>query len=173
MSSNIEYGYKNYDSTLAPFFRKNINENTRHHCSEDIMNIKYLELIDKLKVLKLPKTIEDFFINNNAYECEIYIKDYTFISITKILELYDFYKKDDIENIIDIGFIYQGMGHIKVIYYNTKFNKLFLRMDGGSNAYDRKLNYDLMKEISKKDSIESINNENYDFEELLEKINNE
>ena len=41
------------------------------------------------------------------------------------------------------------MGHIKVIYYNTKFNKLFFRRDGGSNGYDREFNYNAMKELSK------------------------
>lgn len=172
MENIIEYGCTNYDSTQAPFFRKSINNDLKNHNSENILNIENLNLIDNFKLLKLPKNIEDFFINNNAYNCEIYIINYTFISMKKIIELNEFYKKDNINNIVDLGFIYKGMGFIEVIYYNTKFNKLFFREDGGSNNYIRKHNYDIMKNISKINNIENINSKNYDFTEILELINN-
>jgi hypothetical protein len=172
MENNIEYSCTNYDSTQAPFFRKSINNDLNNHNSENILNIENLNLIDNFKLLKLPKNIEDFFINNNAYNCEIYINNYTFISMKKIIELNEFYKKDNINNIVDLGFIYKGMGFIEVIYYNTKFNKLFFRVDGGSNNYIRKHNYDIMKNISEINNIENINSKNYDFTEILELINN-
>jgi hypothetical protein len=165
--SNIEYGKKNYDSTTNAFFRQNINNDIEEHNSLNILDNNVINYINELKKINLPKNIEDFFINHNAYESEIYINNYTFISIKKILELYEFYKKDNITNIIDIGFIYKGMGWIEVIYYNTKFNKLFFREDGGSNNYDRKHNYDIMKKISEINNIENINDLSYDFEEIL------
>jgi hypothetical protein len=165
--SNIEYGKKNYDSTTNAFFRQNINNDIEEHNSLNILDNNVINYINELKKINLPKNIEDFFINHNAYESEIYINNYTFISIKKILELYEFYKKDNINNIIDLGFIYKGMGFIEVIYYNTKFNKLFFRVDGGSNNYDRKHNYDIMKKISEINNIENINDLSYDFEEIL------
>ena len=170
---NIEFGIINYDSTQAPFFRKSIDSDKRQHNSENILNVENLNLIDKFKSLKLPKNIEDFFINNNAYNSEIYLNNYTFLSINKILELYEFYNNDNIKNIIDLGFIYIGMGHIDVIYYNSKFNKIFFRNDGGSNGYDRLQHYNEMNEVSKIDNINSIDKVYYDFDELLEKINTE
>ena len=170
--SNIEYGKKNYDSTINAFFRKNVTDDINDHNSLNILDNKNLNYIIKLKNLNLPKNIEDFFINHNAYESEIYINNYTFISIKKILELYELYKKDNITNIIDIGFIYKGMGWINVIYYNTKFNKLFFREDGGSNGFDRQINYNLMKEKSKINNIKDINDLSYDFQEILNLINN-
>lgn len=170
---NIEFGTINYDSTQAPFFRKSIDSDKREHNSENIINIENLNLINKFKSLKLPKIIEDFFINNNAYNSEIYVNSYTFLSINKIIELYDFYSNDSIYNIIDLAFIYEGMGHIKVIYYNNKFNKLFFRNDGGSNGYDRLQYYKEMTEVSKLDNIEEINERSYNFDELLEFINDE
>ena len=171
MNNNLEYSNKNYDSTQAPFFRKSINNNIIDHNSENILNIEYLNLINNFKLLNLPTNIEDFFINNNAYNCEIYINNYTFLSIKKIIELYKFYNEDNINNIIDIGFIYKGLGYINVIYYNNKFNKIFLREDGGSNNFDRELNYTKLKELSKIDKVELIENENYDFDELIYNIN--
>jgi hypothetical protein len=169
---NIQYSSEKYDSTQAPFFRKSINDDINEHNSENVLNIENLNLINSFKLLKLPKNIEDFFINNNAYNCEIYLNNYTFLSMKKIIELYDFYKNDNITNIIDLGFIYEGMGWIQVIYYNTKFNKLFFRSDGGSNNYDREDNYNLMKKLSLIDSMDLINSKNYDFDDLLQKINN-
>ena len=171
MNNNLEYSNKNYDSTQAPFFRKSINNNIIDHNSENILNIEYLNLINNFKLLNLPTNIEDFFINNNAYNCEIYINNYTFLSIKKIIELYKFYNEDNINNIIDIGFIYKGLGYINVIYYNSKFNKIFLREDGGSSNLDRELNYTKLQELSKIDKVELIENENYDFDELIYNIN--
>lgn len=169
---NIKYSKQNYDSTLNAFFRRNVNENISEHFSDNILNTNFLTLIDNFKLLNLPANVVDFFINNNAYECEIYINNYTFFSITKILEIYEYYKKDNIINIIDIGYIYQGMGHINVIYYNTKFNKFFFRNDGGSNGHEREFNYNNMKILSQIDDITKINNISYDYETLIEKINN-
>lgn len=170
--NNIQYSNENYDSTQAPFFRKSINNDINDHNSENVLNLDNLNLIDNFKLLKLPKNIEDFFINNNSYNCEIYLNSYTFLSMKKIIELHEFYKNDSINNIIDLGFTYEGMGFIKVIYYNTKFNKLFFRIDGGASNYDRKDNYDIMKIISEINNIEDINDLSYNFDELLEKINN-
>ena len=116
---------------------------------------------------KNQKNILDFFINNNAYDTEIYLKDYVFLSIKKIMEINNFYNKDNVYNIIDLGYTYKGMGWIETIYYNTKFNKLFFRLDGGSNIYDREINYKKMKELSKIDNIESIDTKDFDFEEIL------
>ena len=166
MINNINYGYENYDSTNAPFFRPAPNY--------DISSANFTSLLDdnidkinEFKCLGLPKIINDFFINHQAFNKEIYLNNYTFISITKILDLYKYYKNDNITNIIDIGFIYHGMGWIKVIYYNTKFNKLFFRMDGGSNGDVRLENYNIMKNISQINNLELINTKAYSFQEIL------
>ena len=166
MTNNINYGYENYDSTMAPFFRQAINSDISYaNCISLLDN--NIDKINVFKCLGLPKNINDFFINNQAFNKEIYVNNYTFISITKILDLYKYYKNDNITNIIDIGFTYEGMGWIKVIYYNTKFNKLFFRTDGGSNNYDRLDNYNNMKIMSKIDNIELLNSISYDFDEIL------
>lgn len=162
-----DYSYENYDSTMAPFFRPAPNNDLSINNTLSIIENNNIIIIDEFKMLGLPINLNDFFINHQAYNKEIYINNITFISITKILELYKFYKNDNISNIIDIGFIYEGMGWIKVIYYNTKFNKLFLRMDGGANGYDRLENYNKMKNISKINNIELIDNDDFSFEEIF------
>tara|TARA_Y100000992_G_C21099571_1_gene411947 strand:- start:102 stop:611 length:510 start_codon:yes stop_codon:yes gene_type:complete len=167
MENNVSYSYENYDSTNAPFFRPAPNNDLIINNTLSIIENNNINVINKFQLLGLEKKIEDFFIDHEAYNKEIYINNITFISILKILELYTCYKNDNITNIIDIGFIYQGMGWIKVIYYNTKFNKLFLRMDGGSNNQDRSNNYNIMKKLSNIDNIELIDSNAYNFEEIL------
>ena len=167
LNYNIKYGYDDYDSTMAPFFRQAPNNDLSQNNSTSILENENIDIINDFKLLGLPKNINDFFINNQAFNKEIYINNITFISIKKIINLVKTYKQDSINNIIDLGFIYDGMGWIKVIYYNTKFNKLFFRMDGGSNDYDRLENYNNLKNISKIDIINKINSHYYDFNEIL------
>ena len=165
--NTINYSYENYDSTMAPFFRPAPNNDLSINNTLSIIENNNITIINEFKILGLEKNINDFFLDHEAFNKEIYINEYTFLSIKKILELVECYKNDNINNIIDIGFIYEGMGWIKVIYYNTKFNKLFFRMDGGSNNYDRLENYNKMKIMSKIDNIELINSVAYNFEEIL------
>ena len=164
-SYNISYSNEYYDSTMAPFFRQAPNNDINNSIS--IIENNNIDIINNFKMLDLDKSIIDFFIDHEASNKEIYINQITFFSIKKILDLYEYYKNDNLNNIIDIGFIYLGMGWIKVIYYNSKFNKLFFRMDGGSNGYDRLENYNKMKNLSKIDNIDLINELSYNFEEIL------
>ena len=169
MSQNtyiITYGRTNYDSTQAPFFMQCINNDNSYNISNIQLDTTHYNLINDFKNLLLPNDISDFFINNKAFNNEIYINQYTFFSIKKILQLSQHYKNDNINNIIDIGFIYKGMGWISVIYYNTNFNKIFFRDDGGSNNYDRNYNYNLLKKISSETDINSINSQHYDFKDI-------
>ena len=166
-SYNINYGYTNYDSTMDPFFIQVPNNDFSINNTLSIIEDNYIDIINNFKMLYLEKNINDFFLNNEAYNKEIYINEYTFYSIKKILELSQFYKNNNITNIIDIGFTYQGMGWIKVIYYNTKFNKLFFRMDGGSNDFDRLDNYNLLKKIANETDINLINSQSYDFKDII------
>ena len=167
MQNNISYSHENYDSTMAPFFRQAPNNDLSINNTLSIIENNNVDIINEFKILGLEKNINDFFLDHEAYNKEIYINKYTFFSIKKILDLYECYKNDNINNIIDIGFIYQGMGWIKVIYYNTKFNKLFFRTDGGSNNWDRSNNYNIMKNLSNIDNIELIDSNAYNFQEII------
>jgi hypothetical protein len=142
---NMLFSPRNHDSTFLPFFLPNIdNENQNISIIEDnnlLLNIKFKEL-------NLIKSITDFYLDNEAYNREMYIENWTFFSITKILELVKHYIENNINNIVDLGFIYHGMGHIKVVYYNKITKKIHFRMDGGSNDYDRIANFNELKKIS-------------------------
>lgn len=166
----IQHGESNYDSTNEPFFARNIDNNIINTNSISIIDDN-IDLLNQLKEINLDNNIKEFLIKNNANIKELYINNYTFFSIQKIIELYNNRKKDNVENIIDICFIYEGMGWVNVAYYNSKFNKIYFRFDGGSNMYDRMENYNNLKNIAKINDENLLNINGINFNELLSKIN--
>lgn len=151
---NILFSSRNHDSTRQPFFLPNIDidanqtQNQNQNQNISIIEDNNLLLNIEFKELNLIKTITDFYLNNEAFNKEMYIENWTFFSITKILELVKHYASHNINNIIDLGFMYHGMGHVKVVYYNKITKKTHFRMDGGSNDYDRIANFNELKKIS-------------------------
>lgn len=168
--SFIKNSQKGYDSTLAPFFRQyeddNINEITNISIipETDLVNI---DTINNFSNLCNNKKIQDFFINNNGIDREIYIKDWTFFSLEKILSLDEMYKLSKINNIIDLGYIYHGMGWVVVAFYCISQEKIYFRMDGGSNNYDRIDNFNKLKNI---ENMLSKNTIGITFDNFLYKI---
>lgn len=167
---NILFSSRNHDSTLQPFFLPSVDNDKNTSIIED----NNLLLAIQFKELNLIKAITDFYLDNEAYDREMYTENWTFFSITKILELVKHYASHNINNIVDLGFIYHGMGHIKVVYYNKITKKIHFRMDGGSNDYDRMANFNDLKKISNNELagvggidftyfINNINNFNNDF----------
>ena len=147
-TQNILFSPRNHDSTLQPFFLPNVDNDSNENQNISIIEDNNLLLAIEFKELNLEKAIPDFYLNNEAFNKEMYIENWTFFSITKILELVKHYATHNINNIVDLGFMYHGMGHIKVVYYNKISKKIYFRMDGGSNDYDRIANFNELKKIS-------------------------
>ena len=145
---NILFSPRNHDSTLQPFFLPNVDNDSNENQNISIIEDNNLLLAIEFKELNLIKAIADFYLNNEAFNKEMYIENWTFFSITKILELVKHYIENNINNIVDLGFMYHGMGHVKVVYYNKISKKIYFRMDGGSNDYDRMANFNELKKIS-------------------------
>lgn len=119
------------------------------------------------------QNIEDFIINNNKInnniperlnrnikliyellgdnEKEIYIGDWTLMSINEAVKIYENYCSHGQKNIFDIGYRYIGMGHIEVISCDLNSHLLFYRPDGGSNGWDREANFNKVINKGSKD----------------------
>ena len=152
LNYDIKNSYQGYDSTIAPFFRSFIDENKEDITSESVIPESYLiniDIINKFTNLCQDKIIENFYINNNGLDREIYIKDWTFFSIEKILNLDEMYNSNNIKNIIDLAYRYHGMGWIIVAFYYIPEKKIYFRMDGGSDGHDRIENFNKLKNIDK------------------------
>lgn len=121
---------ENYDSTIEPFFMKRDND-------DYVMNYKDLPELPE----SLNRHIKIFYTLVGNPDVEVYIGDYTFMSLTKCLENHRDYCKNDQTSVFDIAYRYEGMGHVTVISCDLNNHLLFERRDGGSNGYDREDNY--------------------------------
>ena len=70
--------------------------------------------------------------------------EWTIMSLTKALEIYEAYKKDGQERVFDFAYRYMGMGHIEVVACDTQTHNLFYHRAGGSNGWDREYNFQEM-----------------------------
>ena len=138
---NARVSSDSYDSTQQPFFAQNPETELNITSTRDNEN-KNKEIID-LSIL--PKGINRNIILLyqifNEKNKEIYLNNWTIISVNKAMEFYNYYCENNQNTVFDIAHQYIGMGHIRVLSCDLKTHLLFVRPDGGSNGYDREHNF--------------------------------
>ncbi len=72
---------------------------------------------------------------------EVYINDWIIIPFNRANQQYNYYKEKGQYKIFDIGYVYMGMGHIKVLACDLSTHMLFYYNAGGSNCYESKNNF--------------------------------
>ena len=121
----------NYDSTQEPFFLKKKSTDFE---------------IDFKEIKNLPDGLNYFIkllfeIIGNP-EKEVYLDNWTILSLNKCLENYKHYCENNQFSVFDIAIKYEGMGHVKVLSCDLDTHLLFYRPDGGSNDWERKFNFE-------------------------------
>ena len=122
-----------YDSTQQPFFSSDNNGNKFVINFQSLSNYNIPETLNR-NIILIYKILGD-------PTKEIYLGEWTIMSLDKALKNYKEYSDNGQHNVFDIGYKYAGMGHITVISCDLKSHLLFYRRDGGSNGYDRQANY--------------------------------
>ena len=130
--NNCKTSESNYNSHSMPFFVK--SENTKNF----IVGINTLNKNIPDSLNRNIKLIYQLLGDENK---EIYIGDWTLMSINEAIKIYKNYCEHKQSNIFDIGYRYIGMGHIEVISCDLSSHLLFYRPDGGSNGLDREYNF--------------------------------
>ena len=123
----------NYDSIQQPFFSSDNNGNKFVINFQSLSNYNIPESLNR-NIILIYKILGD-------PTKEIYIGEWTILSLDKALSIYQEFCNNGQKNVFDIGYRYLGMGHIEVISCDLKTHLLFYRRDGGSNGYDREANY--------------------------------
>jgi hypothetical protein len=65
-----------------------------------------------------------------------------FLSEREIATRRDAMRAEGSMRLVDIGFVYAGMGHVKVVSYDPETKGVLTSVDGGANAWDRKDNHE-------------------------------
>ena len=172
-SGEIQNSQIGYDSTLAPGFRGYVDiERDNIDCDSiipDTITGDDTELINQFISMCPDREIQDFFINHNGINREIYLGNWTFLSLQKISDLDRTYRESGISGLVDLGYIYHGLGWIVVAFYYCKTGDIYFRMDGGSNCYDRIANFNRLKSID-----ELITDDRgIEFQDFLSRLRND
>ena len=147
--NNCTYVSNNTSNTC--FFSSTESENVSDSDTE-LATTLVKQIEDKVH---LSHTFKDFLIKSYRPKHDIKIGNiFIFINLDEIIE-----KMNDLEHMITVAFCYAGMGHIVAMSVDKKTGKIFFRIDGGSNCYDREYhlnlykNLDVNKQTSKQDVI--------------------
>ena len=125
-----------YDSTQEPCFMTG-------NIKKFVMDFKQIDGIPH----RLNRNIALIYNIIGNSKKELYIGEWTILSLEKASERYEAFCKDGQKNVFDIGYRYMGMGHVEVVSCDLETHLLFYRPDGGSNGYDREANYkDIVKD---------------------------
>lgn len=120
-----------YNSMEMSFFSKD--------SSQKLFAVDFKEIKELPKGINCNvKTIYEILGNMDT---EIYIGEWTIMTITRALEIYEEYKKSGRTNVFDFGFRYMGLGHIEVVSCDLDDFKIFFHPAGGSNGFDREDNF--------------------------------
>jgi len=131
---------ENYVGTDMPFFIKGNNNN---------FNIGYSNIPEMPKGLN--RNIKTMFQLIGNPLIEVYIRDWTIMSLNQCIEVYNNYCNNNQNKIFDIGFMYIGMGHIKMLSCDLDNHKLFFRIDGGGDGHARDYNRNKIINYNKDD----------------------
>lgn len=175
----MQYSTPEYNSADQPFFMQNptdepdlekkvltkekIDEYTKRYI---VSKNSYGKGIDNNNSV-FPDSLKTFFVGK-PYTCEIYINEWTIMSMQNMIERFESVYPDNILA-LDIGFKYMGMGHVKVLFYDPVNKCYFFRHDGGSSGYDREYHYDILKKYKYDGNIKF----GFSFEDLFKQINGE
>ena len=129
-----------YESSKQPFFMKGVPSDFK-------INHKHIPDLPE----SLNRHFKLFYQVLGNSDREVYINEWTIMSLNEALKQYKDYCSKGQTNVFNIGYKYAGMGHIEVLSCNLYNHLLFMRMDGGSNGWDREYNYKKVLNFDYKD----------------------
>lgn len=135
---NAQFTRQGADITQVPFFQADIDTQVN------------LETLENNSTLEYRNQVEDIANRNNwslqlkyiyllvgTADREFTYRGFTFFSLNKILEREQHYQRVQQNYLCDLALQYEGMGWVYVLTLDRESGQYFVRMDGGSNGYDR------------------------------------
>ena len=123
MSNNL------YRSTEVPFYSQDSNRVIELGEEQD-------EIFKEIPLTLNHNITQLYTLLNQPYR-EIYIGEWTIMSLSQSLEWYKDYCSKGQTSVFNIGYKYLGMGHVIALACDLNTHRLFYRKDGGANGYDR------------------------------------
>lgn len=128
--SNGSFSSENYKSNEQAFF------------SNDSTNDIEIEKSLQLNIPDyFPETLKQFYSEIGNPSVEFYKDSKTYMSLNHTIDCYKDLCNNNQTNVLWFCYEYAGMGHIKCFAYDLSNGMIFYYGGGGSNGWDRELNY--------------------------------
>ena len=142
--NNARKGVEDHQTASVPFFQQSFSDNLVATDLEQV-NIILDDIKNKIAQrgnMKMPEEFEEIckLIGNVDVECNF--KCWIFMSLKQIQKRLDLYLKEGQKFIVDFAMRYIGMGHILIVAFDPRDGKIFYRVDGGSNGWERQGNWE-------------------------------
>lgn len=160
-----EFSVAGADTSQVPFF---INDSDKEVSLSDLekeSTPEYRSLVSNLaSKWKFTPHLKHLYLLLCTSNREFTYRGFTFFSLDKIISRLDEYEANDQHCICDIALRYEGMGWVEVLALDTESGKYFVRLDGGSNGYDRQFNWDYYKTYRPSSRPETLIDESLIFD---------
>jgi len=150
-----------FDASTNPFFQPAQSTSLETPLNVSVYNYDdFFDIFKTYKDVNFNKALLLLYIYTGSVQKQIITQNgWTLFSIEQIFDRYkndkdrykndkDIYKNDkdryknDKERLwIDIGIVYQGLGHVLTLRMDIRNGELFMQPDGGSNGYEREMYY--------------------------------
>ena len=136
---------RGYMTSQVPLFMRDLPtppSNSPHVQPSDEAMENLRKLIDSMP---FDKAFKHFYFEftrlKGGPDREFYFRNWTFMSLQQVMETYNEYLRAGQKDLVDIAYIYGGMGHImRICYIPSKDSYVFL-CAGGSNGWEREANH--------------------------------
>lgn len=131
-----------FDASTNPFFQPACNISLDMDAPINMTTYNYddfFDIFNTYKNVNFNKVLLLLYIYTGSIKKQIITENgWTLFSIEQI---FDRYKNDKDKLWIDIGIVYQGLGHVLTLRMDIRNGELFMQPDGGSNGYEREMYY--------------------------------
>ena len=129
-----------FDASTNPFFQP--AQSTSLETPPNVSVYNYDDFFDIFKTYKdvnFNKALLLLYIYTGSVQKQIITQNGW--TLFRIEQIFDRYKNDKERLWIDIGIVYQGLGHVLTLRMDIRNGELFMQPDGGSNGYEREMYY--------------------------------
>ena len=133
----------------------------------DILQIenKYINIDTMISSLPLSDELKQLYYMIGSQDKEYCINGWAILSLNDVCNDHELMKEYTDNNIVDFARMNIGMGHYYMCAYDPRTSNYFVRRDGGSNVYDREINFNFFC------SYVAQTDKHFDFQYLLDILN--
>ena len=142
-----EMGTIGHDSAQAPFGQSSTDSAPLIPGGEGTS--EYIVRVEKMATrASWPALLKYAYMALGHAQREFHKEGWIFSSLERLEKRQDLYEQHGQTRVCDLAVQYEGMGHFVVLCLDTRKGRLFKRMDGGGNDFERAHHWEFAKSLN-------------------------